>query len=389
MKNKIAKQESVLIYSDYFCNNTTTFIYNELLDLNKYFEITYLCTERINQDKFPFEPVEVIPFKRNRLIRKFYWWLEIKDITLRFRNLTFNRKLKNFFNLYNPALIQCHFGYEALRLYQNLPQAITASNTPIIVIFHGHDASFHLNRKSYVRAIKRMLSNANVHPIFVCEFLKINLLKKGIESPNSTILYCGVNTDFFKRNSYPNKSAPFTFFQVSHFEKRKGIRETIEAFGLLLKRNPNLSVKMILAGGGPLLNELKELVSKMQLENYIEFPGWIIPSQTKLFMENANAFVHHSMAINGHTEGIPIAIMEAMSMELPIISTLHAGIPELIENGVHGILVEEGDTSAYADAMEKIMGWGFQPNNRDLIVNKFSNQIHLKNMLSLYKRLMN
>ncbi|MFZ6665195.1 glycosyltransferase family 4 protein [Peijinzhouia sedimentorum] len=379
--------ESVVIYSDYFCNNTTTFIYNELIGLNELYDITYLCTERLNQEKFPFDKVEVIPFHEGRLKRKLKWWLEINDLKLNFRNNSFARKLKRFFELKNPKVIQCHFGYEALRLFQNMPSEIREAKIPIVVIFHGHDASFHLNRKSYVRAIKTMLSHSNVFPVFVCEFLKKNLIQKDIDLKLAHIIHCGVNTEFFKRYLYPDSSSPFTFFQVSHFEKRKGIRETIEAFELLLKENPKLHVRMILAGGGPLLDEMKSLVRQMQLQDYIDFPGWIVPSQTKVYMDHANAFVHHSLAINNHTEGIPTAIMEAMSMEMPILSTFHAGIPELVENGVNGILVHERDISAYADSMKKIMTWGFLPKNRELIVKNFSHSVHLEQMNALYKTL--
>jgi colanic acid/amylovoran biosynthesis glycosyltransferase len=68
--------------------------------------------------------------------------------------------------------------------------------------------------------------------------------------------------------------------------------------------------------------------------------------------------------------------MEAMSMQLPIISTYHSGIPELVENNVNGFLVNERDIESYAEAMQKILTWNYLPQNREKVMQNFEKQQH-------------
>ena len=83
-------------------------------------------------------------------------------------------------------------------------------------------------------------------------------------------------------------------------------------------------------------------------------------------------------------EGIPNAIMEAMAMELPVISTWHAGIPELVEDGVNGYLIEERNVEAYAKRMLDILHWKRIPANRFKIIEKFSIESHYKELTNIY-----
>ena len=71
--------QKILVYSDRFGGNTTTFIYNEVLGLANDFQVKYVCTERINPELFPFEDVEVVPYEVSRVVRKLRWWAEIYD----------------------------------------------------------------------------------------------------------------------------------------------------------------------------------------------------------------------------------------------------------------------------------------------------------------------
>jgi len=375
--------QKVLAVSDYFGNPTTTFIYNEVIGLSKEFEVSYLCANRNNPDQFPFENVIEIPYQENRIIRKLKWWSEIYDFKLDFRNAAYSRKINALVDDFKPDIIHCHFGYEALRFYQNF-QRSAKPDIPIIVSFRGHDASFHLERKSYVKEIKKMLADPMVFPTFVCEFLRENLKRKGIQIDKHLILHSGTRTDFFKRENYKHSKEPFVFFQIAHFEERKGQLEAIQAFKKLIERRK--CVKLILGGGGPELNMLKELVQKEGLVKYIEFPGWLNRDQAKGYLEKSHAFVHHSITVKGNTEGIPNALMEAMSMELPLVSTFHAGIPELVENGKHGILVQERDVDAFANAMEKVMDWGYLPENRKRIEQEFSFPAHMETLINFYKQ---
>ena len=75
-----------------------------------------------------------------------------------------------------------------------------------------------------------------------------------------------------------------------------------------------------------------------------------------MFLSNSIAFIQHSVsAANGDSEGTPVAILEASASGLPVISTKHAGIPDVIINYETGILVDEHDVDAMANAMLKLL----------------------------------
>ncbi len=373
--------QKILAISDYFGNPTTTFIYNEVLGLSKEFDVSYLCTKRNNPDQFPFDHVIEIPYLENKILRKLKWWGEIYDLKLSFKNAAYQRQIDKLVTQIKPDIIHCHFGYEALRFYQNFRRS-DFPQIPIIVSFRGHDASFHLERNSYVKEIKKMLADPMVFPTFVCEFLRENLKRKGISIDKHLILHSGTRTDFFTRQKKDYPTEPFLFFQVAHFEERKGQLEAIKAFKKLREKGKN--VKLILGGGGPNLESVKSYATQQGLNEHIEFPGWLNRDQTKEYLEKSHAFIHHSITVNGNTEGIPNALMEAMSMELPVISTFHAGIPELVENGKHGILVEERDIDGFADAMEQVMDWGYLPRNKQKIEQEFSFPSHMETLVNFY-----
>ena len=92
------------------------------------------------------------------------------------------------------------------------------------------------------------------------------------------------------------------------------------------------------------------------------------------------------MIENGDEEGIPNAIMEAMAMKLPILSTFHAGIPELVEHGVNGLLCEEKDIDSLATQMLEIQSWGKLDKNRQKIIDEFNYESHNKKLLEFYNQ---
>jgi colanic acid/amylovoran biosynthesis glycosyltransferase len=378
----------ILFYSDYFGGNTTTFIYNEVVGLAKNHTVKYICLERENPDKFPFENVEILEWKLNPFLRKIRWILEKNGIYLSFRNRNFSSHLKRIIKEFKPDIIQCHFAYEALRITDNLPQ----SKIPVVITFQGHDASYHIVRSSYVRKLKELALRPDVSTTFVTSYLKKRIEEKGVFFKNAAVIYSGIRTDLFKRNNY-NVSDTFIFLQVSGFEKRKGQHITLQAFKKLTETTEGKHCRLVLAGNATdpnssYYNDTKNMAITLGISQLVEFPGWISPQEAKEVMEKAGCFVHHSITVNNQTEGIPNAIIEAMAMELPVISTYHAGIPELVENGVNGFLVNENDVESYAACMFEMLHWKYQEKNREKVLRSFELSKRISALESYYKQLL-
>ncbi|MBK8702972.1 MAG: glycosyltransferase [Saprospiraceae bacterium] len=372
----------ILHYVTNFLHLTETFIYNEIIGLDKIQEVEVLCINRLNPERFPFDDLRQLrypQFPGKGILRL---ELEKRDLSLiSYRNRIFSNDINQAVRDFQPDIIHCHFGYEAARFLENF----TRTDIPVFISFHGNDASERLRSNVYCRRLKPLLARPNVYAIFVSKFLHSNFIKK-IAAPRYFILYYGINLSQFERKKPAPPPQPFTFLQVSSFREKKGHVYTVRAFKKMLDAHPDAHCKLILAGDGPLLNEIKQLCQSLGIAHLVEFPGFVSSAQARDLMEEAHAFLHHSItAANGDTEGMPNAIMEAMAMELPVISTYHSGIPELVEDGVNGFLVQEKDVEPYADRLSAIMTWPLQPTNREKIMTICEIGGHARQLSQIYQ----
>ena len=379
------KALKILVFIETFAPPTYTFIYNELITLSQNNDVLVITTNRQNERLFPFEKVIEFPFYENKLDFKIRKTLRARDFEIGSTKKSFAKKINKVVNSFLPDVIHCHFGYESWLFLHNFP----IGKTPIFLHFHGFDASHKLKSERYCKTLNRIFSRPDVTPIFVSHFMHQNIekhLNQKVDKWN--LLYYGTDCDFFTRSQDAMPKSPFVFLQISSFAEKKGHEFTIKAFKLFIDENPNTTCKLILAGDGILKNEIENLVQTIDIQQFVEFKGLVNRQEAKALMENAHCFVHHSVTSYpvGDMEGIPNALMEAMSMQLPVLSTYHSGIPELVEDGVHGYLVQERDVAAYAEAMQKILTWDYLPQSRAKVQAQFEKQQHGALLESYYKR---
>ena len=134
---------------------------------------------------------------------------------------------------------------------------------------------------------------------------------------------------------------------VARLVPAKGHRILLEALRILHDRD--VPLRLTLIGGGPELAPLQQLVSRHGLDDVVTFTSALSHAQTLMHLRRADIFALASFA-----EGIPVALMEAMSLGLPCVSTSIAGIPELIRSGIDGLLVPPANAPALADALEAL-----------------------------------
>jgi glycosyltransferase involved in cell wall biosynthesis len=144
------------------------------------------------------------------------------------------------------------------------------------------------------------------------------------------------------------------FIGIGRFTDKKAPYYTILAFKKVVVHYPD--VKLLLAGDGVLLNTCKNLVNYLGLEKNICFLGVITPEEYQDILKESLAFVQHSItADNGDMEGTPLAVLEASAAGLPVISTLHAGIPDVIKHRETGLLCDEHDIEGMAENMMSLL----------------------------------
>lgn len=136
---------------------------------------------------------------------------------------------------------------------------------------------------------------------------------------------------------------------VGRLCEQKGQLLLLEAAELLLRRG--LDFKLVLAGDGELRAQIEAGIAARGLGNHVSITGWLSSNQVREQLVAATALVLPSLA-----EGLPVAIMEAMALRRPILSTYVAGIPELVHPGINGWLFPSGSPEALAAAMERCLG---------------------------------
>lgn len=141
---------------------------------------------------------------------------------------------------------------------------------------------------------------------------------------------------------------------VGQLMERKGYIYLIRACQILKTRSCDFCCRIV--GEGPLRKELEEEIHRLGLDDEIELVGALPQEEVIQQYEQANIFALPAvLAESGDRDGIPNVILEAMAMELPVVSTWHSGIPEVIEDGKNGLLVPPGDPSALADALAELL----------------------------------
>jgi glycosyltransferase involved in cell wall biosynthesis len=164
------------------------------------------------------------------------------------------------------------------------------------------------------------------------------------------VLPLGVDIDAFRPRNAPRRARgePFRLLSVGRLSPPKGYPILIEAVALLRERGRN--VRLTLVGEGALRTVLEGQIAQHELADVIHLAGACNHDDVVNFYDSSDAFV-----LSSFLEGLPVVLMEAMAMELPCVATWIAGIPEIIENDVEGLLVPPASASAIADAVGRLM----------------------------------
>ena len=143
--------------------------------------------------------------------------------------------------------------------------------------------------------------------------------------------------------------------QASNLVEKKGIKYSIKSVKKLIDLFPDKHIQFDICGDGVLRSDLEELVGAKYKDNII-FHGHLAGSKFETIIKRSNIFMHPSVTdSNNETETIPTAILEAMSNGKIVVSTFHAGIPEVIEDGYNGFLVEEKNSNQLTEILTNII----------------------------------
>lgn len=259
-----------------------------------------------------------------------------------------NQQLKRLTSILRKAQIThalIHFGYNAIKVID----AIRANDIHLTVHFHGYD--IYIQNPKRDKKYQQIFQFAH-RIIAVSDHMKAKLQEAGALSSKIEVIPCGSDLKRISdQNSWVQQIKHFLF--VGRFVNKKAPYLTVLAFAKAFKSNSELRLTMV--GDGPLLDSTISLARSLLPHDKIEFTGALPHNDVQVMINKADVLIQHSIqAGNGDSEGSPVSIMEAIGIRKPVISTLHTGIPEIVENQKNGLLSDEGDIHAMAENIIKI-----------------------------------
>lgn len=170
------------------------------------------------------------------------------------------------------------------------------------------------------------------------------------------VIHCGVDTEVFRPHGEDRRSdsgRPFTVVCTGKLYEVKGQKYLIEACRLLRDRGVEVACEFV--GDGPDREMLARRVAEVGMEDCVRFHGRVTQHRIAQILAEADILAAPSVpASDGRREGIPVVLMEAMACGVPVAASDLSGIPELVEHGETGLLVPPGDSTALADALQRL-----------------------------------
>ena len=212
---------------------------------------------------------------------------------------------------------------------------------------HGFDVSAHLLVPKWRAEYLKYEQSAGI--IVVSQYSRLRLIELGLSPEKIHVVPCGVEVppEPLER---PEKHE-VRCLVVGRMVSKKPPILNLDAFRRAAKACPALRLDYV--GAGELLPAAHQFVRAFGLEDRVNLLGAQSPESVGSLLKNADIFMLHSMTDpeTGDQEGLPVAVLEAMSHALPVVSSRHAGIPEAVSEGSTGLLVDEGDSRAMGERL--------------------------------------
>lgn len=243
-------------------------------------------------------------------------------------------------------IIHCHFGPNGVK---GISLKEIGISTPLLTTFHGYDINSYpktAGRNVYDRLFKNGdLFTAN------SKFTKKQMTALGCPENKIELLPVGLNLEqfMFQTRTAPS-DGPIRILTVARLVEKKGHQFAMKAIAKVIRKHPH--IVHTLAGDGPLKKELVTLVSELHIEEHVKFAGAIDQKEIAELYQQTHLFLLASAtARNGDKEGQGLVLQEAQTCGIPVISTVHNGIPESVLDGQSGYLVPEKDVDALAEKL--------------------------------------
>jgi colanic acid/amylovoran biosynthesis glycosyltransferase len=246
-------------------------------------------------------------------------------------------------------IVHCQFG-----TLGDLGKAFRAVNGgKLVVSFRGYDISQHVKEQGET-VYNDLFATADLC-LTNCEFFQRRLLAMGCPQSKLKVLYSGLDP-----KQFPFRERPFPpdgrvrIALTGRLTEKKGIPDAVRAVAQVAKIYPNLEFNII--GEGDLRPSLQALIQELDMDKHIHLLGQKNQTEIVEILSQSHLFLAPSVTAADGNQDAPVNVLkEAMAMGLPVLSTWHGGIPELVQEGISGFLVPERDPQALAERLHYLI----------------------------------
>lgn len=238
------------------------------------------------------------------------------------------------FKIYGATLVHVHVAAQN-SMWRKLPIVLLAKVMRKPYIVHLHAASEQSVFVLTPPMIVRLIFLLSYRVVVLSDGWAV-VVKKYLPSARITVIHNPVQRPHIARAPDPSRMILF----AGKLERRKGYIELLRAAAEVLRAEPH--VTFCLAGNGE-IEQAKAEARRLNIERSVYFPGWVAPDEMGAYYRRATVF-----CLPSFDEGLPMAVIEAMSYSLPVVTTPVGGLPDLISNGTDGLFAEPGNVDSIA-----------------------------------------
>ena len=324
-------------------------------------------------------------WRRPRLLRHV---LDVREHGQHARNLSLLYTAISFAGNPGYDIVHCQFGDVGARAVALKRGGMIDGR--LVVSFRGADLSRLV--KNRPTAYDALFAEADLF-LPVSEQFRQRLISMGCPPERIQVLYSGINPQRFKAKPRRVESGKqVRLLSIGRLTPKKGFVYGIEAVARLLKAG--YDVRYTILGEGELRTELSRRIETHGIETKVDMPGWKGATEVEEYLDWAHLLLAPCVtADDGDEEGIPNVIKEAMASGMPVVSSIHGGIPELVEHGVSGLLAPEKEiealTSCLAQLLDNPQCWpAMGAAGRKRVEDRFDSVRLTDRLIHLYERLL-
>ena len=258
---------------------------------------------------------------------------------------------------------------------------------PFSLTLHAH--GIYINRlllKAKIQYSRFVVTISRYNRRFLKKLFPENSLEDKIH-----VIHCGLDPDVFIPSTVPSRgNDELTIVGVGQLDPRKGFHVLIEACHHLAEQD--VAFRCHILGEGGERDRLEALIGRYNLHDRVLLPGLITQEELRQLLTKADVSALPCVwDESGDLDGIPVALIETMAMQIPSVSTTVSGVPELIDHERNGLLTSPGDAVGLANALQRLkndpeLRQQLGQAGRETVINEFNIYKSAQQMSTLFEQ---